>query len=191
MTPPLLTVLLAAPAAVPVPPTPVLPTPTSSGWGWAQTVALIVPVIAALGAVTLWALNQRAHRRERRNQAFAAALAAVEAYTEMPYRIRRRPDNVRARHDLTDQISTIQADIAWHQAWLELEAPTVAEPYRALVRAARNQAGAQMRQAWTHGPLRHDRDMNLHIAYPREQIDAARAQCLDAMTTALRLFRTR
>lgn len=181
------------PLQLPFPPTPPpaipLPTPVAAGWGWAQTVALIVPVLAALGAVVLWALNQLAHRRERRNKAFAAALAAVEAYAEMPYRIRRRPDNIRTRYELTDQVSTVQADIAWHQAWLELEAPTVAGPYRALVRAARGQAGAQMHHAWTCEPLRHDREMNLHIAYPREQIDAARDGCLAAMTSALRLFR--
>ncbi|MCD2190994.1 hypothetical protein [Actinomycetospora soli] len=165
--------------------------PTGWDWGWAQTVALVVPVLAGLGAVALWALNQLAHRRERRSKAFAAALSVVEAYAEMPYRIRRRPDNVHVRHELTDQVSTIQADIAWHQAWLELEAPTVAEPYRALVRAARSQAGTQMHQAWTQEPLRRDQDMNLHIAYPREQIDAARAECLTAMTSALRLLRSR
>ena len=183
---PTLVGLLTAPMPAPPPAT----TPVDGAWGWAQTVALVVPVIAALGAVALWALNQRAARREGRSRTFAAALAAVESYAEMPYRIRRRPGTVEARHELTDKISNIQADIAWHQAWLELEAPTVAEPYRTLVRTARGQTGAQMQEAWGRDPLRHDRDMNLRIAHPREQIDAARAECLAAMTSALRLFRS-
>ncbi|GAA4893142.1 hypothetical protein [Actinomycetospora straminea] len=182
---PLLAVLVLAP------PAPSAIAPAGGGWGWAQTVALIVPVLAALGAVALWTLGQRAARWERRSNAFAAALAAVESFAEMPYRIRRRPAGGDARQQLTDQISAIQADIAFHQAWLELEAPTVAEPYQTLVRAARGQAGAQMHQAWTHQPLDRDEDMNLHIAYPREQIDAARADCLAAMRDALRLFRAR
>lgn len=155
-----------------------------AGWGWPQNVALIVPIIAALGAVIVWSLGQRARRREQRSKSFAAALASVEAYAEMPYRIRRRPDTLEARPELTEAISAVQADIAWHQAWLELEAPTVAGPYRALVRAAREQAGAQMRQAWTHPPLHADHEMNLHIAYPREQIDASRVTCLQAMAHA-------
>lgn len=153
-------------------------------WGWAQTVALTVPVIAALGAILVWQLGQRARRREQRNQTFAAALASIEAYAEMPYRIRRRPHNPRIRHQLTEALSTIQADIAWHQAWLELEAPTVADSFRTLVRVTRAQAGAQIRDAWTQPRLRHDPEMNLHIAYPREQIDAARAECLSAMREA-------
>jgi hypothetical protein len=164
---------------------------TAGGWGWAQTVALIVPIIAALGGVVIWSLTQRAGRREGRSKAFAAALASVEAYVEMPYRIRRRPEDGSFRNELTDQISTIQADIAWHQAWLELEAPTVAEPYRVLVRATREQAGAQMRDAWLLDPIRRDTEMNLGIAYPREQIDAARVECLTVMGRALRLLRSR
>jgi len=164
---------------------------TVGGWGWAQTVALIVPIIAALAALFLWALTQRAGRRERRSKAFASALASVEAYAEMPYRIRRRPDNVRARHELTEQISTIQADIAWHQAWLELEAPTVSDPYRTLVSVTRSQAGVQMRDAWLLDPIRRDSEVNLGIAYPREQVDAARGECLTAMCKALRLLWTR
>lgn len=163
---------------------------TAGGWGWAQTIALIVPIIAALGGIVIWSVTQCARRRERRSKAFAAALASVEAYVEMPYRIRRRPDDFGARHELTDQISTIQADIAWHQAWLELEAPAVADSYRALVRVARAQAGAQMRDAWLLDPIRRDSEMNLGIAYPREQIDAARAECLTAMSKALRLLRS-
>ncbi|MPZ67873.1 MAG: hypothetical protein GEU83_21130 [Pseudonocardiaceae bacterium] len=163
---------------------------TAGGWGWAQTVALIVPIIAALGGVMIWSLTQRAGRRERRSKAFAAALASVEAYVEMPYRIRRRPDDVGARHELTGQISTLQADIAWHQAWIELEAPAVTDFYRTLIRVTRAQAGAQMHEAWLLDPIRHDSEMNLGIAYPREQIDAARADCLTAMSKALRLLRS-
>lgn len=163
----------------------------TSGWGWPQTVAVIVPVIAALGAIVIWALTQRANRAERRRRAFADALAAVEAYVELPYRVRRRRDSAEARHNLTEAISQVQSDIARHVAWLELEAPTVAEPYRTLVRIARSQAGAQMQQAWRNEPLRNDSDMNLHIAYPREQVDAARTSCLAAMAEALRLWRSR
>ena len=161
-------------------------TPATAGWTWAQTAAVIVPVIGLLGAVTVWALGQRAARRERRANAFAAALTSVERYAELPYRIRRRTDDIEARHQLTASISDIQAELAFHQAWLELEVTTVAESYRKLVAATRRQAGTQMSTAWLEPIMRDDSEMNFHAAYQRDQIDEARRSCIAAMYDALR-----
>ena len=66
--------------------------------GWAQATALIVPVITVVGVVVTYGLNQRAGRRERQARAFAEALAVIEYYANMPYRIRRRPPE--ARHEI-------------------------------------------------------------------------------------------
>jgi len=64
---------------------------STSQWDWAQTAALIVPVITLFGAIITvaitYGLNQRATRRERQAKAFAEALAAIEDYAQMPYRI--------------------------------------------------------------------------------------------------------
>jgi hypothetical protein len=117
-------------------------TSASPDWTWAQTAAVIVPVLALLGSLLVWYLGQQAARRERRATAFASALAAVENYAEYPYRIRRRAGTAEARHELSNAISDIQAEIAFHQLWLDLEAPTVGD--RKLVNAARRQAGQQM-----------------------------------------------
>jgi hypothetical protein len=147
------------------------------------------PVIAVAGAiiaaVLTYAVNQRAARRERRAKAFAEALATIEEYAEMPYRIRRRRDASMARYDLTDHISDIQARLAYHQALLQLEAPNVANAYAGLVRATKIQAGTQMQDAWTQPLLLDDAAMNLRIRYPRDQIDAARAVTITAMRSAI------
>jgi hypothetical protein len=158
-------------------------------WTWAQTAALLGGVIAVAGAVVTaaltYGLNQRAARRERQSNAFAEALSAIEDYAELPYRIRRRPGTPDARHELTEEISRIQSRIAFHQAWLSIEAPSVARSYEELVRTAKAQAGNQMKQAWLMSATQNDEQVSLAQAFPRDEINVARGQCIDAMREAL------
>jgi hypothetical protein len=153
-----------------------------TGLGVTQIVVLVVPVVAGCFLLAGYLLNQIWARNERRARAFAEALAAVENYLEMPYRVRRRPaSDPQTRATLTNQMSDIKAQIAFHQAWLQVEASQVAEAYDALVRAAQEEGGAQMQQAWKE-PLRDtDGAMNLGVAYDRSKSDAARARTLDRM----------
>lgn len=159
------------------------------GWTWAQTAVLLAGLITVAGAVSsvalTYGLNQRSARRERHSQVFAEALTAIEDYAEMPYRIRRRPRELSAQHELTERISQIQSRIAFHQAWLWIEAPGVAGPYAELVRATKAQAGTQMREAWLMPVARKAAHFNLTVAYERDKINAARSQCIDAMRDAL------
>jgi hypothetical protein len=161
----------------------------AAGWTWAQTVALLAGVIAVAGALVSAALtyhlNQRAIRRERQANVFAEALRAIEDYAELPYRIRRRPGTTESRYELTEQVSEIQSRIAFHQAWLAIEAPSVAHPYENLVRAAKTQAGKQMTQAWNEPATTKDSQVSLGVAYPREAINEARGECVTAMHEAL------
>ncbi|MDG9725275.1 MULTISPECIES: hypothetical protein [unclassified Streptomyces] len=155
---------------------------TDSGWTWTQTAALIVPCIALLGAYLTYTLAQRAVRRESRAKTFAEALTTVEEYLEMPYRIRRRPESSPAvRQQLTDEVSGLLARMAFHQAWLQIEASAVAGPYSALVATARAEAGAQMSLAWQQPPITTDCGMNLGVPYPRDRSIAARANCIAMM----------
>jgi hypothetical protein len=160
-----------------------------AGWTAAQTAIVVVALIAFVSAIvsastTYW-FNQRAARRERRSAMFAEALATVEEYVEMPYRIRRRPRTAQARYELTDQLSRLQSRLAFHQALLQMESPEIAVAYADLVRTARMQAGAQMNEAWRQPVLTTDTAMNLGVRYPREEIDAARMACLLVMRGAL------
>jgi hypothetical protein len=160
-----------------------------AGWAAAQTAIIIAALLAIFGAIVsaaiTYALNQRAARRERLAQVFAEALHAVEDYAELPYRIRRRRDTPEARYDLTEEVSRIQSRLAYHQALLRIESPTVAHVYARLVRTARRRAGGQMQHAWRQTVLTTDAAMNLNAPYPRSDIDAARARCITAMRNAL------
>ena len=155
--------------------------------GWAQATALIVPVItvvgAVIGVVVAYALNQRSGRRERQARAFAEALAVIEDYANMPYRIRRR--QLEARHEISVELDKIQSRLAFQHAWLQIEAPEVAVAYDFLIRAARSEAGEQMKKAWTQPAPSLDEEMSLGGAYPRAEIDAARSACITAMCIAL------
>ena len=160
-----------------------------ASWGWAQTVALTVPVITLIGAVVTvavtYGLNQRAARRERKAKAFAEALTAVEDLAQMPYRIRRRRSTEDARDQISIELDKIQSRIAFQHAWLQIEAPEVAPAYDNLIRAARGEAGQQMKDAWNQPAPTSDTQMTLEGAYPRDQIEAARGQCIMTMRAAL------
>lgn len=159
------------------------------GWTWTQTAALLAGIIAvagaAIAAALTYGLNQRAARRERQTRAFAEALSAIEDYAEMPYRIRRRPGTPAGRHELTEQISHIQSRISFYQAWLQIDAPGVARAYEDLVRTAKAQGGRQMMQAWQEPVITDDAQVSLGRAYPRDEINAARDQCVAAMRATL------
>ncbi|XVQ11130.1 hypothetical protein ACQP1W_00705 [Spirillospora sp. CA-255316] len=164
-------------------------TAAQTGWTWAQTAALLAASIAIVGAMIVaifgYGLNQRVVRRERLVKTFAEALSAVEDYAELPYRIRRRSGNAEARLQLTEDISKIQSRIAFYQAWMRIEEPRVAVAYDRLVRSAKRQAGAQMREAWNMRVRAKDRQMNLRVAYPRDQIDAEIARCIVVMRSVM------
>ncbi|MDH6432004.1 hypothetical protein M2158_000481 [Streptomyces sp. SAI-144] len=155
---------------------------TAAGPGPRPTAALIVSFIALFGAFLTYALNQRAVHREHRAETFAEALTAVEEYLEMPYRVRRRPKSASAvRQQLTDEVSGLLARMAFHQAWLQIEASAVAGPYATLVATARAEAGAQMSLAWQQPPISTDSGLNLGVPYSRDRSNAARATCIEVM----------
>ena len=97
-------------------------------------------------------------------------IAVVEEFATMPYRIRRRANTPEARHEISIELDKIQSRIAFQQAWLRIEAEKVAIAYDSLISAARNEAGLQMKEAWTLPPPNTDDEMLLGYAYPRAEI---------------------
>jgi len=141
------------------------------GFGPPEWAVILAALIAALVAVAGYALTQAWARRERRAKAFADALAAVEEYLEGPYRVRRRQGSTpEIRAALAGALSDLQARIALHRAWLQVEAPAVAPAYDDLVSTARAEAGTQMADAWNAPPLTSDAEMNLKVAYPTRRL---------------------
>jgi len=140
--------------------------------------AFVAAVVAVLG----YSLQQRESRRVVRATMYAHALQAVQDYLEGPYRIRRKDGSAEARRELTQAMSTVQSQINFHTAWLEVGAPTaVASAYSALVAAARQEAGPQMTTAWAALPTSDDAAVPLGVAYTRPQSDAALEKVKAAM----------
>jgi len=143
-----------------------------------------------LVALAGYLLTQWQARRDRKLKVFADTLAAVAEYEELPYRIRRRSASEGPiRAEIANRISDVQVRIAFHLAWLEIESPAVAEAYRALVDAARQEAGAHMKAAWNEPILAEDAAMSLATAYACPDTHAARERCIVAMRDHLRLLR--
>ncbi|MFB7178603.1 hypothetical protein ACFCYI_12970 [Streptomyces sp. NPDC056257] len=56
--------------------------------------------------------------------------------------------------------SSLLARMAFHHAWLQIEAPKVAGPYAALVASARSEACVHMSEAWQQPPIDTGSGMN-------------------------------
>src|SRR5688500_15515463 len=127
-----------------------------------------VVVLIAAGALITFALSQLAATRDRQREEYAKALQSVVKWTEMPYRIRRRNASDQATMSrLVEAMHELQEEIAFHDAWLSVEAPEVAAAYRTLVSAVKVQCGDHLRNAWEveHSP---PVPMNIGNCYPVE-----------------------
>lgn len=96
---------------------------TADPSAWALIVVGLPGVIALLARVLdgVWASRRDAEARRR--STFADAYAAVVAYAEFPYVVRRRrasaPEDERIR--ISTELRSVQERIAHHCAWLYTE----------------------------------------------------------------------
>ena len=123
---------------------------------------VIAAVITGFVALLVLAGNQYQGRKDRLRKDFAEALAAVERYAELPYRILRRQDSTpEVRGRITELIHEVQQDILFHESWVRIQSSDVADTYDALLRVMRVEAGTAMTQAWNMAPITKDEDMPL------------------------------
>ena len=127
----------------------------------------VVPLVVGAGVSIVTTLTVQAvvgwWAGPRRRARFADALAAVVAYEEFPYVIRRRrgsaPEDERIR--ISTKIAEVQERLAFNAAWLRSESDKVANAYDALVAEVRKVAGGEMRRAWTMDPIERDSQVNI------------------------------
>jgi hypothetical protein len=158
-----------------------------SGFTWTEGTTLLAAfgaaAIAAAIAVIGYGRQRRAERRSQRATLYGHAIAAVEAYLEAPYRIRRKDNTSETRFAITSAISDTKTAISLHQALLELHAPaTVSKAYNTFATAAQREAGPQMTEAWNAKPTIEDNQVRLGNAYERTASNSAR----DALITAMK-----
>jgi hypothetical protein len=179
------------PSPVPGVPTTVVVQTTDSNsglgdFGAAQIVTLTAALIAVSGVIVTLLFNAAKSRRDALATLYADALGAVAAYLEGPYRILRKDGENATRFAITSKLSDVKTSIDHNQALLRLHARDgVADAYDAFVMAAKVEAGKQMQTAWEAPPVTTDEGVNLRVALPRGDSEAARDRLLAVMQADL------
>ncbi|HVP03706.1 MAG TPA: hypothetical protein VMT10_14140 [Solirubrobacteraceae bacterium] len=134
-----------------------------SGDDWKVIAALIAAALAFTAHMIILIVNGRRARRERLQELYAGGWAAVQAYKEMAFAIRRRniDDRSGERVRLSEAMRDIQKDLAYHDALIGRErSGRVATEYRNLVLKTREIAGGIVRRSWNNEPIRSDTEMH-------------------------------
>ncbi len=128
----------------------------SSAPSW-FTSAILAALVSAAVALATVAWNGRSNRLDRQRQLFAEALGVVMAYREFVFIVRRRPnDDPQTRHQITSELSRVQAQLNTFRGQLLVEAPRVGRRYEELVDETRRLVGQYIHLAWDTPPITHD-----------------------------------
>ncbi len=107
--------------------------------------------------------NGEPERLSRSREAFSKAYAAVQEYKELLYVIMRRrsdvPEEERVR--ISSELRRVQADLAFHSAWLMTESRHVHRSFDELLEQVRHVAGMAMHEAWLQPAAEDDSNMNM------------------------------
>lgn len=133
------------------------------GADWKVIAALIAAALTFLGVMITLIVNGRRAERERLRELYAGGWAAVQAYQEMAFAVRRRNADDRAaeRVRISEAMREIQKDMAFHDALIGRErSGRVAAEYRILVAKTREIAGAIIKRSWNEDPITSDHEMH-------------------------------
>lgn len=153
--------------------------------------AIVAAVVSGFVSVTVAILNSWAtsvrEERARNREHFARALAAVVAYKEFPYAVRRRDASApaRERERLSTELQKVQREIAYCSAWLSVESTAVARAYGDLVARLRRVAGTAISEAWDQPGINADAQMNLGNGVDLSEINALEERYLAALQNHL------
>jgi len=158
--------------------------------GWKVVIPLVAAAIALLGVLITLIVNGRRAERERLRALYAGGWAAVQAYKEMAFAIRRRSIDDRAaeRVRLSDALREIQRDLAYNEALIGHErSGRVASEYCTLVAGTREIAGAIIRRSWNEDPIGSDTEMHApEIATELKALEEFEQRYLGAVAEAVR-----
>lgn len=148
----------------------------------AEVLTLSGILLSAFGVIGTLLLNGARTERDHRRALYARAMAAVRAYYEMPFAVRRRMHEPATqsteRVRLSDRFAEVQAELSTCQTLIQANGdPRVAEAFDDLIGATREIAGGETRAAWTADPITEDRQMNMPEVRARlEPLDAQMAE---------------
>jgi hypothetical protein len=135
----------------------------AGGESWKVIVPLVVAVIGFTALMIRMWWDARASRLDRLRELYAGGWAAVQAYKEMAFAIRRRniEDRAGERVRLSEALAAIQKDLSYHEALIARErSGKIAAEYSALVSKTREIAGDVIRDSWNDEPITKDSEMH-------------------------------
>ena len=137
--------------------------------------ALVVGTSAVASAVLAYLLGQRRTSVERKRTLCAEAIADALQWLELPYRIRRRPDDTpQTLTALGDRINDLRERLQFHEKWLRIEIPQSVASYQRLVGEVIAAAGQEIENAWNAFPAQSASNMNVgQLSIIRDRVDAA------------------
>ena len=153
--------------------------------------SVVAALIAVVGAVTAYLLGQRQAALERKRKSCAQAIADALQWLELPYRIRRRPDDdAGTLSSLAERINNLREQIQFHEKWLRIEIPDSAQKYGRLVSEVRAAASSAIEEAWTTGPIKSAGDMNIgELDICRDRVEEAVEEFSSAVVKELSWWR--
>lgn len=147
---------------------------------------MLAAIVAAAAALVGYWLTYVSKRSDSKAETYARALAAVEAYKQLPYRICRRAESTpQVRGNLGSVIGDVQQDLAFYRRFLRLDSEAVGLAYDALVDKVYESGGDFRAEAWRTPPAPEDKDMNISGAFDYKD-DFEQRTCLLAMRRELR-----
>ncbi|MDE0653591.1 MAG: hypothetical protein OXI26_08060 [bacterium] len=153
---------------------------TSSLW-----TPIAIPSAAVLGAIVTMTLTRVNEATNRRRDRYAEAIQTLVAWTEYPYRVRRRADDTPATLTaLANRGHDLQERLALHEAWIATEHPALAQTYAATRATLDRLAGPLISEAWDHRPTGKASAMNLRGWGPSDE-------CRDAIAEVQREIQNR
>ncbi len=133
-----------------------------------ELVDLVVPAALGLGStivvtVISWLWAQHRKRLDEQAKLLADAYAAVAAYKEFPFAVRRRDHHepAKERVRISEAMRAVQQDLTFHVAWVRGAPRRVSEAYDNLVGEVRKIAGSAIREAWNTPAITTDEQMNM------------------------------
>lgn len=153
---------------------------TSSSW-----TAIAIPSAAVLGAIVTMTLTRVNEATNRRRDRYAEAIQTLVAWTEYPYRVRRRTDDTPVTLTaLANHGHDLQERLALHEAWIATEHPALAQTYAATRATLDRLVGPLISEAWDHRPNAKASAMNIRGWGPSDE-------CQEAITEVQREIQNR
>ncbi len=119
--------------------------------------ALIVGLLTAAIALLGYWNTQHLQRRDRRGVMYAEAMAAMRAFEQAPYLVRRRADSTgTTRADLAARLIQANTQVTYSEKLLLMDSPAVGRAYGLLASVTKDQVRAHRDEAWRTPVIAHD-----------------------------------